>query len=134
MFLLKWLKNVVNVSWIWLIRQEKQTRRNEIISIDFRKVSLSPLYYMTYSDFAFECKESVDTGAKHGNYSVKAVKSTVHCTWNMENKASVCRCQNRLTWWCSSRLTHYFTLNSSYCTKRHIFFLTYLFTNINFCH
>ena len=43
-------------------------------------------------------KGSVDTGAKHGNYSVKAVKSTVHLTWNMENTVSVCRCQNRLTY------------------------------------
>ena len=38
-------------------------------------------------------EDSVDTGAKHGNYNVKVQsENTVNGTWNMGNKISVCQC------------------------------------------
>ena len=68
---------------------------------------------------------SITKKAKHGNCRVK-VNSDKYRTWYMK---VIWKIQYKfadakidwLTWWCSSRFTRYYTLNNSYCEKRHIF-------------
>ena len=81
-------------------------------------------------------KESVDTGAKHRNYSVK-VHSEKYSTWYMKyGKYSISLLMPKQTDLCDGARpdSHVTALWTIHIVKNEIYFLPYHFTNINFCH
>ena len=81
-------------------------------------------------------KDSVDTGAKNGNYSVK-VHSEKYSIWYMKyEKYSISLPMPKQTnLRDGARLdSHVTVLRTVHIVKNNIYFPSYRFTNINFCH
>ena len=85
---------------------------------------------------AINNKDSVDTGAKHGNYSVK-VHSEKYSTWYMKyGKYNISLLMSKQTDLRDGARpdSHVTALWTVHIVKNDIYFLSYRFTNINLCH
>ena len=85
---------------------------------------------------AINSKDSIDTGAKHGSYSVK-LHSEKYSTWYMKyGKHKISLLMPKCTDLRDGARpdSHVTALWTVHIVKNDIYFLPYRFTNINFCH
>ena len=105
--------------------------------IDGRVLVKTKLNHLVNSvSSAINNKDSVDTGAKHGNYSVK-VHSEKYSTWYMKyGKYNISLLMPKQTDLRDGARpdSHVTALWAVHIATNNIYFLPYHFTNINLCH